>query len=374
MKILHIAKFYYPVDGGIESTSKYIVDSLPQFEHQVVCFNTRNNTEIDYVNTIKVTRVATLGKIASQPISISYYRRLKTILKEYSPDIIHLHYPNPLIAFFLVLLMPRNVHLVVHWHSDIVEQNFLYQFVKGIERKLLDRANLILTTSPNYGIASKPLGGYMAKIKVLPSAIEPSLFMLDEGEAENVDAVKKKYQNKKIVFFVGRHVKYKGIVHLLEAERFITSDCVFVIAGNGPLTDDLKRTYLSERIKWLGRINQDELKCCFYAADVFAFPSLTKNEAFGLVLAEAMYCYCPTVTFTIAGSGVNWVSLNGETGIEVKNGNSRLLADAIDSLLTDDSMRNQYAQNARRRVLKYFVMDEIKKELTKIYTDLMNNV
>ena len=37
-------------------------------------------------------------------------------------------------------------------------------------------------------------------------------------------------------------------------------------------------------------------------------------------------------------------------------------------------MRNQYAQNARRRVLKYFVMDEIKKELTKIYTDLMNNV
>lgn len=189
--------------------------------------------------------------------------------------------------------------------------------------------------------------------------------MLDEGEAENVDAVKKKYQNKKIVFFVGRHVKYKGIVHLLEAERFITSDCVFVIAGNGPLTDDLKRTYLSERIKWLGRINQDELKCCFYAADVFAFPSLTKNEAFGLVLAEAMYCYCPTVTFTIAGSGVNWVSLNGETGIEVKNGNSRLLADAIDSLLTDDSMRNQYAQNARRRVLKYFVMDEIKKSLQK---------
>ena len=110
MKILHIAKFYYPVDGGIESTSKYIVDSLPQFEHQVVCFNTRNNTEIDYVNTIKVTRVATLGKIASQPISISYYRRLKTILKEYSPDIIHLHYPNPLIAFFLVLLMPPRSH------------------------------------------------------------------------------------------------------------------------------------------------------------------------------------------------------------------------------------------------------------------------
>lgn len=50
---------------------------------------------------------------------------------------------------------------------------------------------------------------------------------------------------------------------------------------------------------------------------MFAFPSVTKNEAFGVALAEAMYCYTPAVTFTIEGSGVNWVNLNGITGIEV---------------------------------------------------------
>ena len=48
------------------------------------------------------------------------------------------------------------------------------------------------------------------------------------------------------------------------------------------------------------------------------FPSITKNEAFGVVLAEAMYCYTPAITFTIEGSGVNWVNLHQVTGLEME--------------------------------------------------------
>ena len=44
---------------------------------------------------------------------------------------------------------------------------------------------------------------------------------------------------------------------------------------------------------------------------IFCFPSITRNEAFGIALAEAMYCGKPAVTFTIEGSGVNFVSLDG---------------------------------------------------------------
>ena len=55
------------------------------------------------------------------------------------------------------------------------------------------------------------------------------------------------------------------------------------------------------------------------ACDVFCFPSVTKNEAFGIALAEGMYFGKPAVTFTIPGSGVNYVNLDGVTGIECKN-------------------------------------------------------
>lgn len=103
------------------------------------------------------------------------------------------------------------------------------------------------------------------------------------------------------------------------------------------------------------------------AADVFAFPSVTKNEAFGVVLAEAMYCRTVPVTFTIKGSGVNWVSINGETGLEVENGNSEAFGKAIDLLLLNDKLRIDLAENAHKRVVDMFTMDTVQMYLQKVY-------
>lgn len=47
-----------------------------------------------------------------------------------------------------------------------------------------------------------------------------------------------------------------------------------------------------------------------------------------------MYCQLPAITFTIDGSGVNWVSLNSETGIEVSNSNALEFGNAIEKLLS----------------------------------------
>ena len=137
---------------------------------------------------------------------------------------------------------------------------------------------------------------------------------------------------------MGRHTKYKGLRHLIEAEQYMRSDCVIVIGGKGPLTESLKalaKKRNSTRIHFIGRLSDDDLRCYLYAASIFAFPSVTKNEAFGVALAEAMYCYTPAVTFTIKGSGVNWVNLDGVTGIEVPQvGNQdKAYAEALDTLV-----------------------------------------
>lgn len=87
---------------------------------------------------------------------------------------------------------------------------------------------------------------------------------------------------------------------------------------------------------------------------MFAFPSITRNEAFGVALAESMYCGCPSVTFTVNGSGVNWVSIDGETALESPNGDPEALARAISSLLRDPSLRTRMGQNAVTRVKNFF--------------------
>ena len=230
---------------------------------------------------------------------------------------------------------------------------------------------MVCVTSPQYRDGSLPLQPFKDKVRIVQNAMDEDNFILHDGDVEKINAVKAKYGNKPIVFFIGRHIQYKGLPHLIEAEKYVKSDCVFVIAGSGPLTNELKAQCKSSRVHFVGRLSDEDLKLYHYAASVFAFPSITKNEAFGVALAEAMYCGTPAVTFTIPGSGVNWVSLNGETGIEVPNGDDKAYAEAIDTLLDDDELRGKYGENARKRVMENFTIPKMAEKMEECYREIL---
>ncbi len=357
MRILHISKYYYPYVGGVENICKYLVEGNLEDTTAVVCFNEGRKDTVENVNGHMVYRVGTLVNISRQALSFSYFRILKKAIKDFNPDIIHFHWANPFPAAVLLTMLPKDIKLVVHWHMDIIKQKKIYPLIKPVETALLKRANLIIVTSPNYRDASTPLQPYKNKVSVVPNAIDEKKLILQDKDDDRINGIKVKYNNKDLVFFVGRHIQYKGLPHLIEAEKFVKSDCEFVIGGNGPLTEELKKNCHSERVHFVGKLSDDDLRCYMYAAKVFAFPSITKNEAFGVALAEAMFCQTPAVTFTIPGSGVNWVSINGKTCIEVPNADNRAYAEAIDKLLNDESLNLKLAEAGYNRVNDYFILD-----------------
>ena len=236
---------------------------------------------------------------------------------------------------------------------------------------MLRKADLILATSPNYIHPSSPIYDYRDKTRVVPNGIIRSDFMWRAGDEVTLEEIRRKYHNKKIVFFVGRHTAYKGIDYLIEAEKYIQSDCVILIGGRGPETERLKTMACSDRIKFIGRISNENLRCYYYASDVFAFTSCTKQEAFGIALAEAMYCGCVPVTFTIEGSGVNWVSVKDQTGIEVPLGNVKAYAEAIDKLLSDRDLYIRYAAAGKNRISDMFTSEQSNVEADKILKELV---
>lgn len=366
--ILQIAKYYYPVEGGIETVTKYMGEGLANFENVVVCFSKDGSTRLDIVNGVKVYRIASSMNIASQDIAFSYYHHLKKIIKEVQPDMILLHCPNPFLYPITAKLTPQNVKLVLLWHSDILGKGILYKLVKQFEKLILKKADLILATSPNYIHPSSPIYNYRDKTKVVPNGIIKDDFIWHSGDEMTVEEIRRKYHHKKIVFFVGRHAAYKGINYLIEAEKFIQSDCVILIGGRGPETERLKAMSHSDRIKFIGRIPNESLRCYYYASDIFAFTSCTKQEAFGIALAEAMYCGSVPVTFTLEGSGVNWVSVGGETGIEVPLNDVRAYAEAIDRLLTDRDLYLKYATAAKNRIVRMFTSEHANAQAEEILT------
>ncbi|MBO6254385.1 MAG: glycosyltransferase [Bacteroidaceae bacterium] len=371
--ILQIAKYYHPVEGGIETVTKYMAEGLTAFENVVVCFSQDGITRLDSVAGVRVYRIASSLNIASQDIAFSYYHYLKKIIYEVQPDIILIHCPNPFLYPITLKLAPRTAKLVLLWHSDILGKGMLYNLVNHFERNILKKADLILATSPNYIHPSSPIYEFRDKTKVVPNGIIKQDFQWKLGDERTVEEIRHKYNNKKIVFFVGRHAQYKGINYLIEAEKYIQSDCIILIGGRGPETEMLQSMAQSKRIKFIGRIPNDYLRCYYYASDIFAFTSCTKQEAFGIALAEAMFCGSVPVTFTIEGSGVNWVSVKDETCLQVQLGDIKAYAAAIDQLLTDHDLYYKLSSAGKERVSRMFTCEQSNMEAEKILHQLTDD-
>lgn len=369
MRILHISKYYPPYSGGIEDVAFNIVSICKSFnaDQMVICNNDDNLLVEEKYDGVEVVRVPTQAVVAKQPLSFSYFHELRRCIKKFNPDYIHIHLPNPLVSFLLLLCKVDSAKIIVHWHSDIVEQKLIYPFYRRIENRLLCKAEKILVTSEEYARKSAPLTGFDSKLQILPNIVNEDKLKITDLVIDEINRLSDIYK-KPIILFVGRHVKYKGLEFLLESEKYISTDAVILVTGSGPLTEELKRCTESDRIQFLGRVSDVELTALMHLAKVFAFPSITKNEAFGVALAEALYCNTPAVTFTIDGSGVNWVNKNGISGIEVPNGDVHAFAQAIDQILSNEGLYDKLSQGAGFWCRQNFTRDQIYKIVINTYS------
>ncbi len=375
-KILHIPNYYLPNRGGIEQVAFDIVSGLRNdYEQKVICFNHESETKIEPYDEILVYRIGYKLKVASQAISFKYFFILKKLIKEFDPDIIYIHLPNPLIVFYLLFCDIKGKKIIIHWHSDIIDQKIIKIFFLPFQKRILKKANMIFTTSEEYKNNSDDLKQFIQKVRVIPNVVNIKRFVYSEDNIINSQKITEQYKNKKILLFVGRHVPYKGLEYIIKASDLINKEAIIVIAGEGPITGELKEQAKNKNnIVFIGRLTEDKLKEYFACAYLFLFPSITKNEAFGLALAEALYCGVPAVGFQIPGSGVNWVNKDGYTGFMVENRNYVELAQKINYLLEYPDIRDKMSKNAKQWVLQNFMYDEmiakVKKEIKELLIEI----
>jgi len=369
--ILHISKYYYPDLGGIETVAMYLAEGMKDYRNIVICFATDKMYSEEDIHGVTVYRVPADFSFMSQDVAFSYRRILKQVLEQEKPDAVHVHLPNPFVYPLVCSCVSRETKVVLHWHSDILSKGLMYWLVKPFETAILKRADVIISTSPNYIPDSKPLQRFIDKVRVAQNGIISERFDLHEGDEEKIREIREHYKGKTIVFTCGRHIPYKGLDNLIKADAFIKGDCVILIGGKGPIDKDLKAIPHTDRVKFLGRLLDDSLRHYLYAADIFAFPSNTKAEAFGIALAEAMYCNCAPISHTIEGSGVNWVSIDKKTGIVVPLNDIKAFAEAIDTLICDEKLRKTYAEAARNRILENFTKEKAVAVMNEIYDEIL---
>ncbi|MCQ2752752.1 MAG: glycosyltransferase [Bacilli bacterium] len=373
VKVLHITNYYYPHVGGIETATRDIVNALKssgQYEQRVICFGDGPHI----VDDVRITRVPYAFKFRSQPISLSYRRKLRELVTKFAPEIVLIHTPNPLVEFYFQHIDFRGKVIVYH-HLDIWRQKILKHLVKPIEYRTKRRADVILCHSQQYVDGSKELQHFKEKVKIIPLCYKESDFVLDEKQQEEVAKIKKRYRGKTLLFFSGRHTPTKGLNLALKAVKNM-DNVLFLVGRVGEINRHLEHAIDrgGPNVIYLGQLDREQYIKYLHACDFYLFPSIAKNEAFPITLIEVIALGKSPITFTIPGSGVNYISKGEETGIECPNKDVTAFRDAINVLRSNKALRNRYAENGMARAKELFNYQQFANAFTKLFSEISKTI
>jgi glycosyltransferase involved in cell wall biosynthesis len=221
---------------------------------------------------------------------------------------------------------------------------------------------------------------------------------LSEFDGANVERA-----NPARLLFVGRVSPDKGVHVLVEAfgkvlQRHPTAELKIVgpfatlpksfclSMAHEPIVQDLSRFYgrpyvdqlrermtpeTAKRIEITGPISRVDLVQQFKQAGVLVLPSIYP-EGFGIPIVEAGACYTPAVC--ARRGGMPEVVEDGKTGLLVEAGDVDGLADALNRLLDDSSLRQKLGLAAHQRVVDHFTWDRIADSLLAEYCRIAGRV
>ncbi|HVZ85495.1 MAG TPA: glycosyltransferase [Polyangia bacterium] len=365
MNILHVASYYAPVVGGMETVLQDLAEGLLGAGDQVtvLCASSERRGADEIMTGVRVRRSPSLGKLLSQPLTPLLPVTLRRIHGAY--DLVHVHMPNPL-AEAAVAALPRAVPVVVTYHADVVRQKALRPLYGPVRRAVLARSRRIVVPTENHIKYSEVLPAFADRCTVVPFGISPARYRLTG--AARARAAELRARHGRFVLFVGRLVYYKGLPQLIEAMREVEGD--LVVAGDGPLRRETERKVealgLGGRVTLAGLLPQAELNAHFEACEVLVLPSISRSEGFGMTQLEAMLFGKPLVT-TRLPSGVQLVNEDGRTGIQVPPDDPRALAAALNRLLADGELRAAMGAAARERVERRFSLEQMIRGYRDVY-------
>lgn len=373
MKIAHVVCVYPPYKGGIGNVCKNFAEGLVDSGHEVVVFTPDYQKYNNQKDKIKVTRLKTFGKLGNGAFIPSL------ILKLNNFDIIHLHYPffGGIEAVWLFKLLNKKKKVIIHYHMDVhglgVFAKILSIPSKLISGSLFSLADAVTCASIDYlkeSSINNIYQKYRGKFHEIPFGVD----------IKNFYPVEKKTHDIKRILFVGGLDKahyFKGVDILFDALSMLPkqrNDWILDIVGSGDLENDYKEKSrilnLENKVSFFNKVEDDLLPSFYQKADVLVLPSINSNEAFGLVLLEAMSSGISVIASDLPG--VRKVFDDGKQGFFVKPKDAGDLKEKMTMLLDNDDLRSKMGMEGRILAEKKYAWKVVIKKLEDLYEDMLN--
>ena len=227
------------------------------------------------------------------------------------------------------------------------------------------------------------------KVKVIYNGIRLDEYVVTEKTSTldkfNID------KSKPYVLFVGRITRQKGIIHLVNAIKYIDPETQIILCAGAPDTPEIAKEMedsvnlvkkTRKNVIWIDEmLPKEEIIQLYSHADVFCCPSI--YEPFGIINIEAMAC--KTAVVASAVGGIKEVVVHGETGILVPVEQQNVapfepinpdkfakdLANGVNKVINNKVLRESMAEKGRKRVEEHFDWVAIAKQVEELYKSLI---
>ena len=369
MRILQAYKVYPPdVHGGISEVMTQIAGLRAYADEVRILVARDRGFSKRYVHEqTPVEAVASLGQIMSMPIAPAFPFALKRAARDC--DVLALHTPFPLNDLGLLLGVPDDVAVVLHWHSEITGARARLPFIESMLRNTVRRSDRIIVTDRTMIEASPVLSKLADKCEVVPYGLDVAFWSVI-GKDEETEILRIKAQHPRLVISIGRLVPYKGYPVLLEAMQHVDGELMIIGEGSdgARLKQYAERLGLANRVHFKGYLPREEIRRCLHSSRLFVLASISKAEAFGLVQIEAMAAGLPVVNTNLK-TAVPLIARHEMEALTVEPGNARALANAINQLLDDPDLSARLGRNGNLRAQVTYSSGAFLTSVRKVYED-----
>jgi len=345
LRIALVTEYYYPHLGGICEHVHFFAREARLLGHHVDIITSNipgARPERGVIRLGHSKPVYANGSQARITVGLSLRRDMRRVLREGHYDILHVH--SPLSPVLPLLAIEEATCPTVGTFHTYFDRSLGYQFGRQYFQRRLEMLEVAIAVSHSTTIALERY--FEADWTIIPNGIDTGLFHPHASPPPGIR------RDVPAILFLGRFDPRNGLTTLMDAFRRVRSReraAQLVVVGDGPLRKHYYRAAAGDPdITFVGSVLH--ARPSYYAhAAMYACP--TTKASFGITLLESMACETPVVCSDILG--FRDVVEHGREALMVPSGDRDALAEAMVTLLDDETLRARLGKTGRREAEQY---------------------
>lgn len=355
MKVLHVYRTYYPdPPGGLQEAIRQICLATKAHGVENTIFALSPCPEPKMISRAEATVVRAKSWLAPASCDIGGLGAISTFRSlVQKADVVHYLFPWPF-ADVLHHAFGNDKPAVLTYISDVIRQRSLNSLYSPMMWRTLESMRAIVSNAPGYASSSPVLSDsrLYGRLRQIPLGIDEASYSKQGDEAIfgrlGINSASPYF------LFIGVLRYYKGLQYLIEAATNVRAP--IIVAGSGPMEEMLVNQVKAlgvSNIIFAGQVSESEKIALIKRCRALVLPSHLRSEAYGMVLVEAAMFGRAQISCEI-GTGTSFINADNETGFVVPPEDPEALGAAMNRLLNQAELAENFGLAARKRYENYF--------------------